>query len=109
MLGVTYVVERNKTKRDRCTAGDLELAVAFGLRDVCDDMSQVPVVGAPQVNEFRPLPIVVVLRSDPEFLRVSREAQVAFRLDANKPLVVVRGGINEMTEDLLGRPFANRR
>ena len=101
VLEMPDVVESDVTQCDWRAVANLAVDLPLGLRDLSDDMGQVAVVGTPQVDKLEPRAIAIALSVDPEILRVPRKLQVIISLDANKPLVIVCRGVDEVAEDLL--------
>ena len=71
-------------------------------------MKQVLVVGGPQGNQIGPCALLVALRGDPFILGVSGHLQRFFDLRADKAVMIVSAGIDQVAENLFARPFALR-
>src|SRR5215204_2481750 len=81
------------------------LAQPLVLGRVATDVPEMEIVEAPEVNEQRPRLVCVSLRAHPLLLRVAVEDEVFLELRADEALVVVRGGVDEVTHYLLRRPL----
>src|SRR5690242_10706830 len=71
-----------------------------------NNVQQMDIVGAPQLDEIRPWSIRILLRVDPFVSVVTGERKIVGRLCAYKALVIVGGGVDQVAEDLFSTPFA---
>ena len=85
-------------------------ARAFALvgRKGVDDARDLEVEAAPELDQLAPGSVGVATRADPVVLVVRGEDQVVLEPRANKPLVVVRGGVDQVADQLARRPLAGR-
>ena len=72
------------------------------------DVHQVAVVGAPQLDQRVPRLLVVALHGHEAVAVVGRELDVRRELAAHEALVVVAGGVDEVSQDLPARPGVRR-
>src|SRR5690349_8606110 len=70
-------------------------------------MRQVQVETFPERDQLCPGLASIVLHTDPVLLLVSEKRQIIPELRADESLVVIRGGINQMADDLFRRPLAS--
>src|SRR5215813_3655404 len=101
MLGVTNVVERNVRQGDNRVVSNLAWCVAEGFRNAGDDVRQVMVVGAPELDQMSPAALGIALRCNPLLLSVAWKAEFGDGLGANESLVVIGCRVDEVSEDLL--------
>ena len=76
--------------------------------DVADQRNQVVVGRLPQVYDLAPGLILVALQADPVVLFVPRQIDGRIELQADKSLMIIRGRIDQVSEDLFFRPLAGR-
>src|SRR5688572_16187982 len=103
------IVVRQESQRRRWIGSDQALHISVAFRNVLDHMRNVVIVGMPERREVIPRAVFVVLAPDPVLLRIPREYERRPFLRADEALMVVRGGVDEMPDHLLRRPFARRR
>ena len=101
MLHVADVIQRYGAERERPLPANPAMNAPFCLWDVTDHVREMAIVRGPQFDEIRPRAITVALRFDPEVLRIAGKTQITLGLHANEPLMVVRRGVDQVTEDLL--------
>lgn len=77
-----------------------------GSRHRLDHSGQMKIEEAPQPDQVRPGSGVIALRRHPRLLFVTRKNEVVHELGADEALMVGRGGIDEVADDLLRTPFA---
>ena len=75
------------------------------LHEPCD----VQIVGPPQGDEVLPRRVLVTLHRHPVVLGVAGKDQVVLKLGPYEALMVVGGGVDQASDDLLGRPLAGGR
>jgi hypothetical protein len=108
MTQVLPVVGRQEPESHGRGGFDKARNVTLIVRNSANNMRQVPVVRMPQRDEIIPRPVLVVLALHPVVLRVGRKPQLGYFLRPHEPLMVVRGRIDQVSDHLLGRPFARR-
>src|SRR5512146_335625 len=80
-----------------------------GCRHRLDHSGEMEVEEAPQPDEVRPRGSLIALRRYPRLLLVTRKHEIVHELGADKALMVVRGGIDQVADDLLRGPLARGR
>src|SRR4029077_1593957 len=86
-----------------------ELSRAQVLGHRCHHAREMTVEARPQRDELVPRRLLVTLPGDPRVLIVAGERQVILKLRPHEALMIVRRGVDEMTDDLARRPFTRRR
>src|SRR5437867_7281660 len=77
--------------------------------DKPDDVSQLRVVHQPQIDDIPPRAVLIMLQADPRIAIVAGQFETRRKLQTHKALMVVRGRIDKVTQDLLLRPLARSR
>ena len=67
------------------------------------------VVELPELKQIGPWALIVVLGADPVLLRISRKDQELDFLSPDESMVIVDSRIQQMSDDLLNRPFPRGR
>jgi len=68
---------------------------------VNDDMDEVAIVACPQCDEGRPRCFLNRLNTHPTLLVIARKVEGTLQCGSHKALMIIRGRINQMSEDLL--------
>src|SRR5688572_5139764 len=63
------------------------------------------IVRAPQFDQIRPWLVVISLRAHPLILVVAGKDKMVSELPADEPLMIVRGRVDQVTEDLFPTPL----
>ena len=105
---MSYIVLGQKLQRHRIAPPNHTEALQFFSRNLREHMKQMAVVARPARHEISPAFFPIILRFHPPLLCVAGKVQRGLQLSANKALMIVRSGINQVPEDLLSRPFAGR-
>ena len=74
-----------------------------------DGVGQMLVQGAPEGKHLMPRKQVVVLHADPASLVIAGQIERGLQLEPHDALLVIHGGVAEMTEGLLHAPLAGCR
>lgn len=98
---VSNVVRHHEFERHWIVPADPDWIPAAILRGPFHQVQQMAVVGEPKRDEIGPRPILIVLRGDPGFLRISNHRKLILKLCSYEPVVIVGGRIEEVAEDFL--------
>ena len=69
---------------------------------------QLPIEGSPEFDHFLPIAPLILVQLDPGVAVVAGHLGFVFELRADNPLVVVGGGVQEMSQFFLWRPLDGR-
>src|SRR5215471_1786367 len=94
------IVLRDPSERCRLVFADRTGGIRLLRRQVRNHMSKEAVVGRPQFNQKLPVELAEALEFDQLVLFVSRKNQIAGKRGAHEALVIVGGGVEEMTQNL---------
>src|SRR5215475_5081359 len=73
--------------------------------NVTDHRSQLRVVSAPEFNDVRPWTILVALDTNPFVTVITRQINASSELQTYKPLMVIRGRIDQVSQNFFLGPF----
>jgi len=76
--------------------------------DSADERRQLRIIGLPELNDFQPRTILIMLYANPRVLIITGQIDRRYQLQPYEPLVVVCGGIDQMSQHLLPRPLTRR-
>ena len=101
MQQVAQVVFGQEPKSYRLTGADAARRFELSGRQVGDDVGKMPIVAGPQRNQDRPGRFFHGLNTHPLLLVVSGEVERALQGGSHKALMIVRGRIDQVPEELL--------
>jgi hypothetical protein len=103
---MAYVIDHHEFKRRRRVVADADCGAEVLPWNMGHQMQQVPVVSEPEVDQVCPFAILKPFRFDPRLLGIAWYCEIVLELCAHEALMIVRGGIDEMAEDLFAGPMA---
>src|SRR2546421_12097635 len=101
MLQVVDVICKQPGQGDFAPATDLAGCTLPFLRHTLGDVKKVGVVCPPEVNQVAPSSSLVVLDADPRLLVITWEILSTSNLTPHEALMIVRGRVNQVADDLL--------
>ena len=104
VLKVPHIVVYDELKSYRVPVTDRAWSLPFDFRDPFDCMRQVQVHVCPDFHQFTPAPIAISLSFHPATLLITRKHKRFMHLCSDETLMVVRGGIDEMSQNLSPGP-----
>jgi hypothetical protein len=77
------------------------LLCEHGLRNDRNYAHEMQVIPAPEIDQVRPEFVVIFLRVDPLVAVVTWKREIVSELGADEALMIIRGGVDQVTENLL--------
>lgn len=77
-------------------------------RRAVDQSCDLQIESPPERDQLFPRRICISADADPVLLSIAREHEIVLQLSAYQPLMVIRGGVDEVADDLARRPFIGR-
>ena len=102
---MAYVIDHHEFQRRRRVACNADGGAEVLLWNLGHQMQQVPVISEPEMDQVAPFAILKPFRFDPRLLGIARYCEIALELRAHEALMIIRGGIDQMAEDLFARPM----
>jgi len=101
MQQMAQIVLHQKPQSHGLTGTNAASCSQLSWRQVGDDMGKVAIVACPQGDEGWPRRFFNSLNTHPTLLVITGKVERTLQCGSHKPLMVVRGRINQMSEDLL--------
>jgi hypothetical protein len=108
VLEMRHIVVGEEAECDRRISTDRALNVTAVFRDLSDHVSKVVIVSLPEGREVMPGTILAMLTAHPLVLRISWEHKCRLLQCPDESLMIIGRRINQVPNDLLGRPLARR-
>src|SRR5262245_26417550 len=105
---MTHVILYQPFERHSATTADDASRVGLRVRHKLNDARHMAIEREPYSEQLRPRLVAIAVRTHPFVLLVAGPLEGVHHLCSHEPLVVVGGGIDQMTEDLFPAPFAFR-
>ena len=101
MQQMAQIVLRQEAQSYRLTGADAARRFQLSGRQVGDDMGKIAIVACPQRDQDRPGRFFNGLNTHPLLLVVAGEVERALQGGSHKALMIIRGRIDQVSEDLL--------
>ena len=101
MQQMAQIVLHQEAQSHGLSGANAARGLQLSRRQVGDDMGQVTIVACPQCDEAWPGCFFNPLDTHPPLLVIAREVECTLQGGSHKPLMVIRGRVNQMSEDLL--------
>ncbi len=100
MQQMAQIVLHQEPQRHGLTGANAASRSQLSWRQVGDDMDKVAIVACPQCDEGRPRRFFNSLNTHPTLLVITGKVKRPLQCGSHKSLMVIRGRINQMSEDL---------